>query len=153
MTDDRPLDRLAEEAAIRRLVMIYSQLLDDGRLDEWAELFTKDATFEVWGQVYETRDGIKTGIGSMQPPDTGKHIGFATLVEVADDGLSANAWTDFIALADDGPGEWGRAYKIATAARYYDRIVKDEGRWRFRARQIRMVGEPLPEGATPTPAA
>ena len=152
MTDDRAADRLAEEAAIRRLVMIYSQLLDDGRLDEWADLFSEDARFEVWGQVHETRDGIKTGIGGMQPPNTGKHIGFATVVELGDDGVSGLAWTDFIALADDGPGEWGRAYKIATAARYYDRVVKQDGRWRFAVRQIRMVGEPLPDGAVPSPA-
>ncbi len=90
----------------------------------------------------------------MQPPETGKHVGFATLVEVAADGATALAWTDFVALADDGPGKWGRAYMIATAARYYDRVVKGaDGRWRFAARQIRMVGEPLPTGATPTPAA
>jgi uncharacterized protein (TIGR02246 family) len=150
MTDDRA----AAETAIRRLVMIYSQLLDDGRLDEWADLFTEDATFEVWGTTYSTRTGIRDGIGTMQEPGTGKHIGFATVVEVADDGTSALAWTDFMALADDGPGKWGRAYMIATAARYYDRVVREaDGRWRFARRQIRMVGEPLPDGATPTPAA
>jgi uncharacterized protein (TIGR02246 family) len=151
MTDDRA-DRASDEAAIRRLVTIYSQLLDDGRIDEWADLFTKDATFSVWGTTYEGRDGIRDGIGGMQPPNTGKHVAFATVVEVADDGASALAWTDFVSLADDGPGQWGRAYMIATAARYYDRLVRDGDRWRFAARQIRMVGEPLPEGAVPTPA-
>ena len=34
---------------IRRLVFIYSELLDDWRLDEWQDLFTDDAVFTVWG--------------------------------------------------------------------------------------------------------
>jgi uncharacterized protein (TIGR02246 family) len=144
-------DAQADEAAIRRLITIYSQLLDDGRYDEWSELFTKDSTFSVWGQTYEGRDGIVAGIGGMQPEHPGKHVAFATIVEV--DGDSALAWTDFVALADTGPGQWGRSYGIATAARYYDRIVRDDGRWRFASRQIRMVGEPLPQGAVDTPNA
>jgi len=139
-----------DEQAIRRLIMLYSQLLDDCRWDEWAELFSEDAVFSVWGESHVGRDAILAAISGIQPEMPGKHVAFATVLDV--DGDQALAWTDFVALADNGPGQWGRSYIIATAARYYDRIVRDDGRWRFARREIRMAGDPLPDGAVPTPA-
>ena len=67
----------------------------------------------------------------MQPALPGKHVAFATVVDVTGD--EALAWTDFVSLADDGPGEWGRSYKVATVARYYDRLT------RFGDRYVRRV--------------
>ena len=140
-----------DDQAIHRLLTVYSQLLDDGRWDEWAQLFTDDAVFTVWGQVHSGRQEIHKAISAMQPARPGKHVAFATVVDV--NGDEALAWTDFVALADDGPGEWGRAYKVASVARYYDRLIRDGDRWLFARRDIRTAGEPLPDGATPTPAA
>ncbi len=142
--------------AIRRLIALYSQLLDDCRFEEWAELFTDDAVFSVWGNAYAGRTAIRDGIGGMAPAMPGKHVAFATVVDFDPGGDSsgdrARAWTDFVALADAGPGEWGRSYSIATAARYYDLLVRDDTGWRFARRDIRMAGDPLPEGATESPA-
>jgi hypothetical protein len=139
-----------EDDAILRLITVYGQLLDDGRWDEWGELFTEDAVFTVWGQVFSGRQEIVKAISGMQPEFPGKHVSFATVVDVAGD--RALAWTDFVTLADTGPGQWGRSYVLATAARYYDRLARDGGRWRFARRDIRNAGEPLPDGAAPTPA-
>lgn len=136
--------------SIRRLVFIYSQLLDDSRLDEWEALFTEDAVFTVWGNVYDGRPAIREGIGGMTSEYPGKHVAFATVADI--DGDQAWAWTDFTALADSGPGQWGRSYIVATVARYYDHLVRRDGRWLFARRQIRMAGEPLPDGARPSPA-
>jgi ketosteroid isomerase-like protein len=138
-----------DDQAIHRLITVYSQLLDDCRWDEWAELFTEDAVFSVWGKVYQGRAEIHQGISGMQPALPGKHVAFATICDVSGD--EALAWTDFVALADDGAGEWGRSYKVATVARYYDRLTRYGDRWRFSHRAIRMAGDPLPDGATPTP--
>ena len=136
---------------VRRLVFLYGQLLDDGRVEDWGDLFTDDAVFTVWGNVYEGRKAICEGIGGMMPTDhPGKHVNYATVADF--DGDQAWAWTDFTALADAGPGQWGRSYSIATIARYYDVLVRREGRWLFARRQIRMAGEPLPDGARPSPA-
>jgi SnoaL-like domain len=139
---------------IKRLSALYSQLLDDGRIEEWAELFTEDAVFSVWGNTYEGRTAIREGIGGMSPERPGKHVAFATVIDLAPgkNPKRALAWTDFIALADAGEGQWGRAYSIATAARYYDELVRDETGWRFQRRAIRMAGDPLPEGSTESPA-
>jgi hypothetical protein len=135
--------------AIRRLITVYSQLLDDGRWDEWGELFTDDAVFTVWDQAFTGRGEIVKAIRGMQPEFPGKHVAFATVIEL--DGDRALAWTDFLAVADSGPGQWGRSYAIASAARYHDRLVRQGGRWRFARRAIRDAGKPLPDGAEPTP--
>jgi hypothetical protein len=139
-----------DDYSIRRLMAVYSQLIDDGRWDEWGELFTEDAVFTVWGQAYLGREEIVRAISGMQSGLPGKHVAFATVVEL--DGDRALAWTDFLGVADTGPGQWGRSYGIASAARYYDRLTRHDGRWRFSRRDIRNAGEPLPEGAVPTPA-
>src|ERR1700735_5410294 len=91
----RPMD---DDQAILRLMTVYSQLLDDERWDEWAQLFTDDAVFTVWGQVHRGRHEIRKAISGMQPALPGKHIAFATVVDV--NGDDALAWTDFVALAD-----------------------------------------------------
>ncbi len=150
---------MSDIEAVRRLMALYSQLLDDCRFEEWAQLFTDDAVFSVWGNAYSGRAAIRDGIGAMAPERPGKHVAFATVVDFATDadGDRALAWTDFVALADAGPGEWGRSYAVATAARYYDVLVRVRGDggetgWRFHRRDIRMAGEPLPEGATESPA-
>ena len=141
---------MADLDGVRRLVFLYSQLLDDARWDEWEQLFTDDAVFTVWGNAYQGRRAIRDAISGMFVEQPGKHVAFATIADF--DGDHAWAWTDFTALADDGPGQWGRSYIIATIARYYDVLVRTETGWRFARRQIRMAGEPLPDGARPSPA-
>ena len=48
-----------DEDQIRRTLSEYSQRCDDGRFDEWADLFTEDARFVLSGQVTEGRDSIR----------------------------------------------------------------------------------------------
>ena len=147
---DASLGAMDDIEGVRRLVFVYSHLIDDARYDEWEALFTQDAVFTVWGSAYTGRTAIREGIAGMFSEYPGKHVAFATVADF--DGDEVWAWTDFTALADAGPGKWGRSYMIATVARYYDHIVRRDGRWLFARRQIRMAGEPLPEGARPSPA-
>jgi len=139
-----------DDGAIRRLITVYAQLVDDGRWDEWGELFTEDAVFSVWDQVFSGRQEIVRAVRDMQGEFPGKHVAFATVIDL--DGDRALAWTDLVSVADAGPGLWGRSYTIASVARYYDRLVRQGGRWRFTRRDIRTAGEELPEGSVPTPA-
>ncbi len=131
---------------VRRLIALYGQLLDSKRFEEWGELFTRDARFEVWGRTYRGRDEIVREIGGMQPEAPGKHVVLQPVIdfEAAD---RCRAWTDLIALASSAQG-----VAIATIGRYHDRIVREGGRWRFAARTIVMGGEAVPEGADPSPA-
>jgi hypothetical protein len=134
---------------IRRLVALYAQLLDSGRLSEWGELFTADATFAVYGRTYRGRDEIVREIGGMQPgPGASvKHLLLAPVVDLGHDG-EALAWTDVTVLAAAS----GRPASIATMGRYHDRLLREDGRWRFRERVLVLAGDPLPDGVAPLPA-
>jgi len=134
---------------IRRLVALYAQLLDSGRLAEWGELFTTDATFSVYGRTYRGRAEIVREIGGMQPgPGASvKHLLLAPVIDLAADG-TALAWTDMTVFAAGAD----RAAQIATLGRYHDRLVRIDGRWRFRERVLVFSGDPVPEGVAPVPA-
>jgi hypothetical protein len=146
---------MSEFEAIRRLIALYGQLLDEKRFDEWGELFEEDAVFRVWGQTYRGREAIQREIGGMQPDAPGKHLALQPVInldgvcDTGDTRDTARAWTDFCALSSGADG-----INIATIARYYDRLVRDAktGRWRFSQRVIVMGGEDVPDDIDPSPA-
>ena len=61
-----PRDR-EDEDQIRRTLAEYCQLLDDGRFDQWADLFTEDARLVLLGQVTTGRDAIRDYMMGVQP--------------------------------------------------------------------------------------
>jgi hypothetical protein len=134
---------------IRRLVTLYGQLLDSGRLADWGELFTMEATFSVYGRTYRGRAEIVREIGGMQPgPERPvKHLLLPPVIDLAP-GDAALAWTDMTVFATGSEGQAA----IATFGRYHDRLLRVDGRWRFRERVLVFAGEPLPEGVAPVPA-
>jgi uncharacterized protein (TIGR02246 family) len=134
---------------IRRLVALYAQLLDSGRLPDWGELFTRDASFTVYGRTHRGRDEIVRAIGELQPgPERPvKHLLLPPVIDLGPDG-TALAWTDMTVFAT-GPD---RAPSIATMGRYHDRLVRQDGTWRFRERVLVFAGEPVPEGVAPVPS-
>ncbi len=141
--------RSSAQQAIQRLIALYAQLLDSGRLSEWSDLFTEEARFRVYGQTYDGRATILAEIGGMQPPPDRpvKHVCLVPVIDLDGDDR-ALAWTDFSAF---GTSESGQV-EIATIGRYYDELARDGERWRFTSRTIVMAGEPVPHGVTPGPA-
>jgi uncharacterized protein (TIGR02246 family) len=137
---------LETHEAIRRLIAVYAQLLDSGRLEEWGELFTPDASFEVWGKTLRGRSEIVAAIGGMQPELPGKHVCLVPVIDVLGPDR-ARAWTDLSAFASTKQG-----IQIATIGRYHDELVQQGGRWRFARRSVVMAGEALPAGVAPSPA-
>jgi hypothetical protein len=134
---------------IRRLVALYAQLLDSGRLADWGELFSAEGTLSVYGRTYRGRDEIVREIGGMQPgPDRPvKHLLLQPVIDLVERDR-ALAWTDMTVFAT-GPD---RQMSIATMGRYHDRLLRVDGRWRFGERVLVFAGEPLPEGVAPVPA-
>ncbi len=122
-----------DEDQIRRTLAQYGQLCDDGRFDEWGELFTEDAQLEVMGQVTTGRPGIVTYMRSVQPAESrGIHMISGTLVQV--DGPSASASTNYVFVRPTVDG-----MAIIAAGRYYDQLVRDDRRWRFTERKITIL--------------
>lgn len=122
-----------DEEAIRRTLGEYSQHCDDGRFDEWADLFTADARFVLAGTVTEGRDAIKEYMMTVQAAGRrGMHVTTNSLVDV--DGDAATATTDYLFVRPTTDG-----LAIIAAGRYHDRLVRHESRWRFRERSITML--------------
>jgi 3-phenylpropionate/cinnamic acid dioxygenase small subunit len=127
---------VSDEEGVKRTLALYCHLCDDGRFDEWAELYAPDATFTVMGRTHEGPAAIKAFIENAQPPERrGKHVCANPLVDI--DGDTATAVTDyvFVTRADGG-------FAITSAGRYHDRLVRNaDGRWQFAERRIVFLGD------------
>lgn len=62
---------------------------------------------------------------------------------MADDGASATAVTDYVFIARAAGAEGGPmgSFAITSAGRYHDRLVLDDGTWRFARREIVFLGD------------
>ena len=138
-----PTETLMHESAIRRLIAEYCHHYDDKRAGDFAQLFTEDARFTVFGTSRHGRQEIHDHIGTQRPGMApGQHVTYNSVIEVADDGQTARAWTDFLYMnkSDDG-------YRTSNAGRYHDRLTCEPDRWRFATRTIVFLGDPVPADA------
>lgn len=152
-------DPLRDIEEVRRCIALYAQLLDDGRLDDWADLFTEAAEFwSVPGTHLpgapevarlHGRQAIVAAVGAVRADmrsDGGGaiHFGGVPLVEITGD--TARAWWDFLILHTGG----GPA-AIPFCGRYAARLVRgDDGNWRFTRRiSVRAGHDAPPEVDTP----
>ena len=124
---------MSDEEAIRRTIAQYAHFCDDGRFDEWADLFTADARLSALGATYVGRDDVKGWITKYQGPAElrGKHVCANTVIDV--DGDVARAWTDYIFV--------DQAQAIISVGRYHDQLAREPDRWRFRERRIVFLGD------------
>lgn len=122
------------EELVRRTLARYCLLCDDGRFDEWADLFTTDTRFHVMGHTHVGRAAAKAFIEAGQPPERrGTHVVANPLVLVADDGASARSWSDYVFLDRSGT--------VTNTGRYHDHLVLgNDGVWRFSLREIVFAG-------------
>jgi len=126
---------MTDHDAIRNTLALYCQFCDDGRFEDWAQLYAADATFHVMGNVHRGREEIKAFIRAGQPPQLrGKHVAVNSVIEVH--GQKATALTDYVFVGRDGDG-----LVITNAGRYHDRLVKDGQRWLFSERKIVFLGD------------
>jgi uncharacterized protein (TIGR02246 family) len=128
---------VTDEEGVRRTLALYCQLCDDGRFEEWADLYTEDATFAVLGQTQAGRAAIKAWIEQAMPAEKrGKHFIGQSVIDVHPDAGTAAAVTDYTFIARTPE----KKYAITSAGRYHDTLVRgDDGRWRFQTREIRFL--------------
>ena len=136
-------DVLLNESLIRRLIAEYCHHYDDARSEEFSSLFTDDATFTVFGTSHRGRQAIHDNIGRQRPGmPPGQHVTYNSVIDIADDALTARSCTDFLYMSKTDTG-----YRTSNAGRYHDRLVREPDRWRFAARTIVFLGDPVPEDA------
>jgi ketosteroid isomerase-like protein len=138
MTDEPDI---SDEEAVRRTITEYALLCDDGRFEEWGDLYTDDAVFTVMGQEHRGPAAIRAFIEKGQPPEKrSKHLCAPPLIDLAGD--EARAHTDFIFVARTATG----GYEVTSAGRYVDRLVRNPDRWRFAERHITFAENGLGGG-------
>ncbi|MEA2624502.1 MAG: hypothetical protein QOD06_547 [Candidatus Binatota bacterium] len=124
---------LEEKDAIRELFARYCLLVDGARFEEWSELFSEDAVFEVPGVArLQGRTKILQFIRRIPLDERGlpgfKHCVLNEVIEV--DGDQARAESSLVLLRNATP------VHIEIAGRYHDELVREDGRWRFRSRTV-----------------
>lgn len=146
------LDSLVEVEAIRRLLVRYGQLLDDGDFVRWGALFVDDACFRSFPGAHLPggpdaaaligRDAIVAGVEATQRAlrrdGALLHFGGAPLIEI--DGDSAQAQWDFLVIQARA-----EAHHVAFAGRYHADLRKDARvGWRFVQRTSLAIGHQPP---------
>jgi uncharacterized protein (TIGR02246 family) len=144
MTDEVQawIDRLE----IRDVLERYMRANDDGDADTLAELFTTDATFQIFGTVYSGREAIRAVFAGafVSPPRPWTVEGNLLVIDV--DADRATAEIDFQVVGRDVDGR-GVFHLLG---RYRDRLRRDDdGRWRIECRTAVSVARPGEEGTDP----
>ena len=153
---DVTLATLGELEHIRRVIVQYGQLLDDGRFEEWGALFAEDAEFwsipgdhlpgggRIRGRMEIVRSVAAVG-ERLQAQGRLIHFGGSPIIDV--DGVRARAWWDFVVVQTGPVGA-----EIPFSGRYYADLVRTGERWRFCRRVSVRPGHCLPEGIAPAPS-
>jgi ketosteroid isomerase-like protein len=129
---------LEEKDAIREVLAEYCFRLDGGDYDGMAALFTADGTWDTaFGAAtgraaiaQQARD-IRARAGDNRP----RAIHLVTNIVIALNGNEAEVRSNWTVVQNSPPNSPGGP-KIGSGGGYADRMVKQDGAWRFRYRKI-----------------
>lgn len=131
-----PLYPQIESEQIRKTLSQYAIFLDDGRVEDFLDLFTEDAVFTADEFAYVGREQIRTELAAKKRR-AGKHMPFPALIEF-ESATEARAWSDFIRVKIETLGD-PTSWTLTSIGRYYDQLVRGEdGRWRFARRDVQL---------------
>lgn len=122
---------MTDAEALDRLIARYAHTLDDGRWDEFADLWAPEADLVLRGTTTHGRGAIRAAVEASQPPERrGRH--HVVNVELEIDGDRARGVSDFVLFvrAVDGPPQ------PRFVGRYDDTMTRVDGVWRFARREI-----------------
>jgi len=149
------MSAISDLEAIRRAIILYSQLFDDGRYEEWGDLFTQDAEYisvpglhrpfgsqpQPWSALGRTDIVAKCQLAAERLRADGQalHLSGPALIEM--NGGKADAQWDFMIL-------YSKPESIVPiqAGRIYARFVKQDNRWLFAQRVSVQSGGRIPGG-------
>jgi hypothetical protein len=116
-----------DHVAIRDLYARYCLSLDRADSEAWIALFTPDARFQVYGRVWEGREGLRQ-MASAAPG--GLHPGGAPQVELAGAG-SANVVRNLLFVPHDA--------SATRRALYEDELRRTPSGWRIASCRCRFI--------------
>jgi hypothetical protein len=154
---EKRVKALEDERAIQDTINAYGHCIDYGLKEEWLDLFTDDATYQLTMlgkttpmlmNIPQPEEGVKgkellrkyISVHTYAPKMWHKHLGMNSKINLESD-KTASADTYFVRM--DKTGE-GRAYPLLFG-RYIDKFEKcSDGKWRIKVRRIEMESTPMP---------
>jgi hypothetical protein len=135
-------DRLLIEGACRDLVMRYTVLVDDGRADEVADLFTRDGRWVAPGLELRGRDELREGFArrAQRTDRVSRHVctNFH-LSEVSADHAVGSVYLTLYrhdrADGEAGPVDHTRSAMVGV---YRDRFTRTEAGWLIADRRLEL---------------
>jgi 3-phenylpropionate/cinnamic acid dioxygenase small subunit len=128
---------IEDHEEIRELYARYADTIDNGRYEEWLDLFTDDGSFESarFGK-HSGRVGLekftriyRDSLGGAQA----RHMITNLLFTIEDDRAEGSCYLLYSHCKE------GRVQQT-TVARYSDTLRRVSGRWRFESRKVNMDG-------------
>jgi len=116
---------------IRELLARYCFALDEARFEDMAALFTPDGVWETAFGTGTGRDGIVAQARSISTDPKPKRVHLTTNIVIDLDGDTATVRSNWL-LFQNTRG----LPSIGSGGAYYDRVVKQDGRWYFAHRRI-----------------
>jgi hypothetical protein len=122
---------VADELAVRRILAEYCHFVDDAEFADLVDLFSPDGELVYGSVAARGPDELLTFFADRQgrPEQRGKHLTMNTVVDVRGD--TAVARSDYVHVMPAG----GELVPVR-AGRYRDELVRLDGRWRLRRREI-----------------
>jgi len=137
----RGVQMLMDIEAIKQLKHSYFRCLDTANFEELAQIFHDDVTVHFVGGAYEWKlQGRQEYLDALRKAFTraaiGHHNGHHPEIQILSESEATGIWY----LADD---MWILEHKFHTrgTALYWDRYVKQDGRWRIRETRYRRIYE------------
>ena len=136
--DEAAFRNLADRVAIREVLDEYCLRMEINTFDEWLDLFTEDATYEVFRRTLTGHDEIRAML-SLAPH--GVHVGGAARIEIAGD--VAETVQNYAYFGDDDT--------TTNNGWYYRTLVRRGDTWKISHMRVKMqkqTNKPLrPEAA------
>ena len=126
---------MTDELAVRNLVARLAMLADEGDLEEYMDLFTEDARWDMPGGELQGRDDLLAGAierragGTVGPGSNTRHVIATQAVAMDGDEAISDAYWQFWVNTAAEPS-------VALFGRYRDRLVRTESGWKLAHRVI-----------------
>ena len=116
-----------DDVEIRNLLARYCILLDQDAVEQWIQLFTPDATYDVYGHTFAGHDGLRT---MMSGAPGGLHLGGSPVIEAVDDD-HAHTQQNLLFVH--------RSTDEIRRSLYDDELVRTTDGWRIASRRCRFI--------------
>ncbi|WP_420434317.1 nuclear transport factor 2 family protein [Candidatus Poriferisocius sp.] len=126
---------MSDELAVRNVVARLAMLSDGGDLEEYVDLFTDDARWDMPGGELQGRENLLAGAierraaGTVGPGSNTRHVITTQAVAVDGEEAVSDSYWQFWANTAAEPS-------IALFGTYHDRLVRTEDGWKLAHRVI-----------------